>query len=132
EKKVALPVRWLKGFVEVQSYQSRVLPVHEVSGVEALRFLRSIPRAKSRHPAWIVPSGRGLRLSQLASRDGVRVAGLERLRVLENLVPLAKQLRIFGDSDTETAAFEVQLDEARFHLVLSPDVWRGFSGEGQV
>ena len=24
------------------------------------------------------------------------------------------------------------LDEARFHLVLSPDVWRGFSGEGQV
>jgi hypothetical protein len=24
------------------------------------------------------------------------------------------------------------LDTARFHLVLSPDVWRGFSGEGQV
>jgi hypothetical protein len=23
-------------------------------------------------------------------------------------------------------------DEARFHLVLSPEVWRGFSGEGQV
>ena len=132
EKKVTLPVRWLKGFVEVQSYQSRMLRILEVSGVEALRFLRSIPRAKSRHPAWIVPSGRGLRLSQVPAKDGVRIAGLERLRVLENLAPLARQMRLYGDAATETAAVELVFDEARFHLVLSPDVWRGFSGEGQV
>ncbi|MBS0204845.1 MAG: SWIM zinc finger family protein [Planctomycetes bacterium] len=132
EKKVALPVRWLKGFVEVQAYQSRMQLVHDVGGVDALRFLRSIPRTASKHASWIVPSGRGLRLSQVASRDGVQVAGLERVRILENLAPLARQLRIFGDSSTGTAGFELVLDEARFHLVLSPDVWRGFSGEGQV
>lgn len=132
EKKVALPVRWLKGFVEVQSYQSRMQPVHEVAGVEAMRFLRGLPRAKSRHPAWIVPSGRGLRLSQVRSAEGVRVAGLERLRVLESLSAQARQLRIFGDEQAETAAFELVMDDARFHLVLSPDVYRGFSGEGQA
>ena len=132
EKKVALPVRWLKGFVEVQAYQSRMQLVHDVGGVEALRFLRSIPRTVSKHPSWIVPSGRGLRLSQVASRDGVQVAGMERVRVLENLMPLARQLRVYGDNKTGTAGFELVLDEARFHLVLSPDVWRGFSGEGQV
>ena len=46
EKKVALPLRWLKGFVEVQSYQARMRLVHDVPGVEALRFLRSLPRAR--------------------------------------------------------------------------------------
>jgi len=132
EKKVALPVRWLKGFVEVQSYQSGMQPKHEISGIEALRFLRSLPRAASKHPTWIVSSGRSLRLSQVRTADGVRVAGLERMRVLENLLPLARQMRIFGDATTETAAFELIFDEARFHLVLSPDVWRGFSGEGQA
>ncbi|MBS0266349.1 MAG: SWIM zinc finger family protein, partial [Planctomycetes bacterium] len=35
EKKVSLPLRWLRGFVEVQSYQSRMKPVLEVSGLEA-------------------------------------------------------------------------------------------------
>jgi hypothetical protein len=132
EKKVALPVRWLKGFVEVQSYQARMQLVHDVAGVEGLRFLRSLPRVKSRHPAWIVPSGRGLRVSQQPSPDGVRVAALQRLRVMEGLAPLAKRLRVYGDADTETSAWELVLDTARFHLVLSPDVWRGFSGEGQV
>jgi hypothetical protein len=132
EKKVLLPLRWLRGFVEVQSYQSRMRQVLEVPGLEAVRFLRSLPRAKTKHPGWIVPSGRGLRLSQTPHANGVRVAGIERLRVLETLAPLAEKLRIFADRDTETAAFDLVLTEARFHLVLSPDVWRGFSGEGQA
>lgn len=132
ERKVALPVRWLKGFVEIQSYQSRMTPMLEISGIEAGRFLRSIPRTKSRCPVYIVPSGRGLRLSQAASRGGVMAAGLERLRVLENLVHHADSLRIYGDEESGTSSWELVLQEARFHLLLSPDVWRGFSGEGQV
>jgi hypothetical protein len=132
EKKVALPIRWLKGFVEVQAYQSRMQPVHDVAGVDALRFLRALPRTKMKHPARIVASGRGLRLSQQPTSDGVRVGGLERLRILEGLAPHARSLRIYGDDAGGTSAFELVLDTARFHLVLSPDVWRGFSGEGQV
>lgn len=132
ERKVALPVRWLKGFVEVQSYQARMQRVHDVSGAEALRFLRSLPRAKSPHPAWIVPAGRGLRISQRPAEDGVRVAGLQRLRVLEGLAATARKLRIYGDARAETCGCELVFDTARFHLVLSPDVWRGFSGEGQA
>jgi predicted nucleic acid-binding Zn finger protein len=74
ERKVALPVRWLKGLVEVQAYQSRMVRRIEASGFEAARFFRS-------HDA---------------------------------------------------SAWEIVLDEARFTLALSPDVSRGFSGEGQV
>lgn len=133
EKKVALPVRWLKGFVEVQAYQTRLIPIHEVAGIEALRFLRGLPRVKTgQHAIYVVPAGRGLRLSQQPAREGVRVGGLERLRVLEGLAQRATALRVYGDADAGTSAWKLDLGVARFTLVLSPDVWRGFSGEGQA
>jgi hypothetical protein len=52
--------------------------------------------------------------------------------VLEGLASHAKSLRVFGDEESGTSGWELDLGAARFHLVLSPDVWRGFSGEGQV
>lgn len=133
ERKVPLPLRWLKGLVEVQACQSRMSPCFELSGVEGWRFLRSLPRMKTnRRATWIVGAGRGLRLSQVESRDGVRVGGLERLRVLEGLAPQARTLRIHGDAVTGASAWELDLEDSRLHVVLSPEVWRGFSGEGQA
>jgi predicted nucleic acid-binding Zn finger protein len=132
ERQVSLPVRWLKGFAEIQAYQVRMVPLLEVSGLEARRFLRSIPRTKSRTPLYILPSGHGLRLSQMSGCSGVKASGLERLRVLENLIHYADSLRIYGDDESGASSWELVLPEARFHLLISPDVWRGFSGEGQV
>ncbi len=133
EKKVALPLRWLKGLVEVQACQSRMRAVHDVSGLEASRFLKSLPRMKTnRRETWIVPVGRGLRLSQIETRGAVRVGGLERLRVLEGLVPRARSLQVFADDTTGASGWALRFDDSRFHLVISPEVWRGFSGEGQA
>ncbi len=133
EKKVALPVRWIKGFVEVQQCQSRMTLVHEVNGREAMRFLRSLPRMKTnRREAYVVASGQGLRLSQIVSRNAVRVGGLERLRVLEGIVADSDSLRIYADEATGASAWELGFSDCRFCLVISPEVWRGFSGEGQI
>ncbi len=133
EKKVKLPVRWLKGLVEVQACQSRMQLVHEVSAIEARRFLRSLPRMKThRRATWIVAAGRGLRLSQCETRGAVRVGGLERLRVLEHLASQARKLRIYADDSTGASGWELTFDDAHFHLVITPEVWRGFSGEGQA
>ncbi len=132
ERKVALPLRWLKGFVEVQAYQSRMARRLEVDGAEGVRFLRALPRSAAAGACWVVPSGRGLRLSRVENRAGVRVSGIERLRILENLARHARLLRIYADDHSHASGWELVLDEARFHLVLSPDVFRGFSGEGQV
>jgi hypothetical protein len=132
ERKVALPVRWLKGFVEVQAYQARMKPCLEIAGPEAQRFFRSLPRMTPKHACWVVPAGRGLRLSQCAAPGGVCVGGIGRLRVLEDLARHARALRVHAEAATQTSAWELLLDEARFHLVLSPEVWRGFSGEGQA
>src|SRR5579871_2291720 len=81
EKKVALPVRWLKGFTEVQAYQPALTLKFEIGAAEARQFLRGLPRgAGPKTPSWITPIGRGLRLSQRESKNAVRVNGTERLR----------------------------------------------------
>jgi len=132
ERKVALPIRWLKGFVEVQAYQARMTRKLDISGFEAARFLRSLPEGAATTSGWVVSSGRGLRLSQVAARGGIRVGGVQRLLILDELARHANALRIYADEQSQASAWEVVLDEARFTLALSPDVSRGFSGEGQV
>jgi SWIM zinc finger len=133
EKKVNLPLRWLKGLVEVQACQSRMQAVYDITGLEASRFLKSLPRMRTnRRETWIMSAGRGLRLSQLETRGAVRVGGLERLRVLEALVPQARSMQVFADAATGASGWTLSFDDSRFHLVISPEVWRGFSGEGQA
>lgn len=133
EKKVSLPVRWMRGLVEVQAVQSRMEHVHQIAGIHAFRFFRSLPRMKThRRATFVTNSGQGLRLSQVETRDGVRVGGLERLRVLEALAKNADSLDVFADRETGASGWVLSLPDSRFHVVLSPEVWRGFSGEGQA
>jgi hypothetical protein len=133
ERKVPLPLRWLKGFVEVQAYQARMEPRFTLDGPDALRFLRALPRVStSRHEQWLVPAGRSVRLSMTQAKDAVRVSGTERLRVLEDMVGGSKALRVYADAGGQSTAWELDADGLRFTLVLSADVWRGFSGEGQA
>lgn len=133
ERKVPLPIRWLKGFVEVQAYQARMSPRFTLAGHEILRFLRALPRASTgRHQQWIVPSGRSVRVSMTEARGALAVSGTERLRVLEDLAPVARALRIHGDEAGQATAWELDAGALRFTLVLSASVWRGFSGEGQA
>jgi hypothetical protein len=96
EKKVPLPERWIKGFAEVQVASSTMVLRHELPAIEARRFLQSLPRAKSRSVAWATPAGKTLRLASRAQDSSVCLAGPERLRLLEKLVPLAKSLRVYG------------------------------------
>jgi hypothetical protein len=137
ERKVPLPERWLKGFAEVQVASAHMLLRHELAATEARRFLQSLPRKKSRSVAWATPAGNGLRLSARADRASVCLAGPERLRLLENLLPFARSLRVYGPERTgpraaEASAWELVLDGARAVFVLSPEHSRGFSGEGGV
>jgi hypothetical protein len=136
ERKVPLPARWLKGFAEVQVASSTMVLQHELSAVEGRRFLRSLPRTRSRALAWAAPAGSGLRLSSTPT-GGVCLAGAERLRLLEKLMPFARGLRAYGppagaEKTAHPSAWELVLEGARLVFVLSPETARGFSGEGGV
>jgi hypothetical protein len=60
------------------------------------------------------------------------VAGIERLRLLDDLAPLADGLTVYADARGEASEWQLHFGPLNFHLTISPEVWRGFSGEGQV
>jgi hypothetical protein len=134
EQKVPLPDRWIKGFAEVQVAAADLVPLAELPIAEARAFLRSLPRS-SRHVAWAEPAGRSLRLGSRPSAGAAGLAGSERLSSLEPLLRFASGLRVYGRDSAmmqapTASAWELTLDAARYTLVLSPEVSRGFSGEG--
>jgi len=134
EKKVVLPVRWIKGFSEVQVHQAGLRHRFDVDATTARAFLRSLPRSGSpKRESWIVRQQRGLRLSQRASAGSVRIAGFDRLRLIEPLVDEPNvTVSVFSNDDTGVCAWSAHLGESRMTLVLSPEIWRGFSGEGRL
>lgn len=133
EKKVKLPIRWIKGFSEVQAYQPGLCLAFEVSAADARPLLRSLPQGGApKRPSYVVRSGRALRISQRESPGAVRVSGLHRLRILQTLLAQARFMRIWTDADTGISGWEIVFDAGRFFLMLSPEIYRGFSGEGQV
>jgi hypothetical protein len=133
EKKVKLPIRWIKGFSEVQLYQPTMSLKLEAPAAEARKFIRSLPRSGSpRQPSFVVPTGRTLRLSQRETRGAVRFTGTHRVRVLEPLLGSAMALRVWADDESGVTGWEVVLKAGRFFLMLSPEIFRGFSGEGQA
>lgn len=137
ERRVALPARWLRGFAEVQAGSAGMDLRAEIAAVEARRFLRALPRGQNRGPLWAVPAGRSLRLTTQPAVGAVCVAGPERLENLAPLLRFASALRIYGPvvgpgSAPVPSVWELQLREARLTLTVSPDLSRGFSGEGGV
>jgi hypothetical protein len=50
--------------------------------------------------------------------------------LLEPLIPLASELRVFPHPDMQSTTWQLYLGGVRFSLSLSRDAWRGFSGEG--
>ncbi|MEQ4718581.1 SWIM zinc finger family protein [Nonomuraea sp. B19D2] len=137
EKKVPLPSRWLRGFAEVQVIAAGFDLRAELAGPQAVRFLRSLPRG-ARADVWAVPAGRDLRLSGGPARGGVCLSGTGRVATLMPLLRFAKALRVYGPpadiggGSSTASAWELELPGMRYTLAVSPEPWRGFSGEGAV
>ncbi len=132
EKKVKLPLRWIKGFTEVQAYQARLNHRLEVDGANVRRFLRALPKGGgTKQQAYVVPSGKGLRLTQRESKGAIPIQGTDRLRLLEQLVEPGHTIHIWSDEQSGVSGWEIAGSVTRCLLLLSPDVYRGFSGEGQ-
>lgn len=132
ERKVALPDRWIRGFAEAAVACAGLTLRAELTGVEALRFLRSLPRDGRR--LWITSSGRSLRVSATPAAGAVFLDGVQRVSELQPLLRFARSLRIYGSdaAGAQSSAWELTLPTSRLTLVLSPEVARGFSGEGGV
>lgn len=131
EKKVPLPERWLRGFAEVQLVTAGFDLRAEVSGPEATRFLRGLPR-RAGSALWVMPSGRSLRLTGQQGSDTVCLPGPERLATMLPLLRFATALRVYGAAGTRAGAWELELPGMRYTLTLSTDPLRSFATEGAI
>jgi SWIM zinc finger len=132
EHKVRLPLRWLKGFAEVQALAAGLEHAATLKGPEARRFLAAVPaQVKARDRVWLLPVEGGLRVSQRAAGGAIAAAGLGRLQAMKPLARHAQAMHVYA-SASGTSAFELDFGVARFTLVLSAAAARGFSGEGQL
>ena len=146
ERKVDLPARWVKGFGEVSALHASMRLVAELAGPDAQRFLSGLPRRAST-PLWAVPAGRTLSLTTTARPGAACLAGPERLAELRPLLRFTRRLRVYAPDNQRApdnppglhnqpapSAWELTLGAAgaRFTLTLSPEKYRGFSGEGAL
>lgn len=135
EKKVPLSARWLRGFAEVHVLAAGFEPRAEISAVEAAGFLRRLPGGNDRSVLWVVAAGRGLRVTSRPVPGAVCLAGAGRLAALRGLLRHAATLRVYGPTVRAGASpvastWEVDTGVLRLSLTLSPEPYRGFSGEG--
>ncbi|WP_204018149.1 SWIM zinc finger family protein [Sphaerimonospora thailandensis] len=134
EKKVPLPERWLRGFAEVQVIAARMDLRAELPGMSAVRFLRSLPK-RATADLWVALVGRDLRVVDRPGPGAVCLSGVGRLSTLLPLLRFAKNLKVYGPAvpgHAASSAWELELPGMRYTLALSPERWRGFSGEGAV
>ena len=136
ERKVTLPTRWLRGFADVQASQAGMRLAFEVSGAEFRQFLRELPQGV-KGEVWLSggkAAGGGVRISTRSSPGAIGAGGISRLRVLDTAALHVDHVRVFGRSEGDglETAWELQTPDSRLILALSPEVWRGFSGEGQL
>ncbi|ULT23215.1 SWIM zinc finger family protein [Sphingobacterium sp. E70] len=70
--------------------------------------------------------------SPLKSADAVQIGGIQRLRLLESLLPYVDLMRVYQAAGGECVCVVADFGKMRMTLALSPDNYRGFSGEGNV
>lgn len=142
ERKVPLPDRWLRGFAEAQIASSAMLPVGTLGAAQARNLIRTLPQQKTgNRPTWLQISAAGARLSQRPDGTLPSLVGPQRLTSLQRLAPHVRGLTIYapppraradGSEALRPSGWVLDLDHARLTLIVSPELYRGFSGEGSV
>ncbi|MBB2943600.1 hypothetical protein FB565_003329 [Actinoplanes lutulentus] len=136
ERKVPLPSRWLRGFAEAQVLTSRFDPRASLTIADARTLLQRLS-ASDRSVLWAVPAGRTLRLTSRPAPGAVCLPGAGRLVALKPFLRYARTLVVHGPSVASgsgpvASTWELSLPGLRLSLTLSPEPYRGFSGEGAV
>ena len=132
EKKVKLPERWLKGLTSVQLYMADMKEVFKLNKMQTIQFFNQIPKGKSTAVLYASYIAGRLQLSPIAKPHSIRIGGIERLRLLEGLLPFIDVMCLYQADDGESLAVQLYMGHLRMTLAISPDYYRGFSGEGNV
>lgn len=132
EKKVSLPARWIKGLTSVQLYLADMNLKFELNKFQSIQLFQALPKGITKGDFYIAKRAGKFTFSSLSMADSVRIGGIHRLRLLENVLPLLEKILIYESADRETCAFVCEFGKMQLLMAFSPDCYRGFSGEGKA
>ncbi len=130
ERKVPLPVKWIKGLTTVQLFLSLAEREFSFTRIQALQLFQSIPSGKPKADYYLVMRGNKPMFSPVKSANAICVGGVQRLKLIEPLIAIADELKVFPHPAMQSTTWQLYFGNIRFSLSLSRDAWRGFSGEG--
>jgi hypothetical protein len=130
ERKVPLPTKWIKGLTTVQLFLAEAERVFTFNRIQTLQLFQSLPNGKPKTDYYLVMRGNKPMFSPVKSDSGICIGGIHRLRLLEPLLPLATEMRVFPHATMQSVTWQLYFGAVRFILSISRDAWRGFSGEG--
>jgi len=130
ERKVPLPVKWIKGLTTVQLFLAQTEKRFSFNRIQALQLFQSIPSGKPKADYYLVVRGGRPQFSPVKSVDAICIGGVNRLKLIEPLVAHADSLVVFAHPGMQSTTWQLYFGPLRFSLSLSRDSWRGFSGEG--
>jgi hypothetical protein len=131
ERRVPLPARWIRGLTEVAAIGPTLECRITLDHAHAVRLLRAAMALPVNRPAWVSGSGRSARIAHHRAPGAMVANGVGRLRILARVLRHLRGLSLYAGPDG-SSAWQVDLDGARLTIVLSPEAWRGFSGEGRA
>lgn len=132
EKKVKLPERWIKGLTSVQVYLADMTERATLNKLETMQFFAQIPKGKRNAPMYLNKMAGRYQLSPLSKPDSIHIGGAERLRLLEGLLPFIEKMSIYQADEHDSVALELYMPTMVMTVALSPECYRGFSGEGGI
>jgi hypothetical protein len=132
EKKVTLPMRWIKGLTSVQLYLADMDIKFELNKIQTIQLFQSLPKGTVKGDFFITKRAGKFMFSTLATADSVRIGGVQRLRLLEGILAIVEKIYIYESADQQTCAIVAEFGKMQLLMAFSPDSYRGFSGEGNV
>jgi len=132
EKKVTLPMRWIKGLTSVQLYLADMDLKFELNKIQTIQLFQTLPKGNVKGDFFITKRAGKFMFSTLATADGVRIGGIHRLRLLDGILAIVEKIFIYESADRETCAVVCEFGKMQLLMAFSPDAYRGFSGEGKA
>lgn len=132
EKKVTLPMRWIKGLTSVQLYLADMDLKFELNKIQTIQLFQTLPKGAVKGDFFITKRAGKFMFSTLMTTDAVRIGGIHRLRLLDGVLAISEKIFIYESADKQTCAVVCEFGKMQLMMAFSPDAYRGFSGEGKA
>lgn len=132
EKKVTLPMRWIKGLTSVQLYLADMDLKFELNKIQTIQLFQTLPKGSVKGDFFITKRAGKFMFSTLMTSDGVRIGGIHRLRLLDGVLAISEKIFIYESADKQSCAVVCEFGKMQLLMAFSPEAYRGFSGEGKA